>query len=117
MANYNELPISTSNADDAADAVAELLTDARLVAHEHLPLNRIAMNSRVTYRMEPDGECRVLTLVHPNEADPVQGRISVLSPIGRALLGRKPGAIVADGPPYARDRSIRVLGMEATAHE
>jgi hypothetical protein len=52
------------------------------------------MNSKVTYRVEPGGERRSVILVHPIEADASIGRISVLSPVGRALLGRAPGSVV-----------------------
>ena len=129
MANYNELLVSASDAEalallvgdrrrtnalevDAADALADLLISARMVPHERLPLDRVAMNSRVTYRTEPDGESRVVILVHPHEADPSLGRISVLSPVGRALLGRTPGAVIRTGLPGGRERTIHVLGAE-----
>src|SRR5687767_10444225 len=101
MANFHELIVSARDAEvlalmlgerrrapaEAADALADLLLEARLVAHEELPADRIAMNSKVTYRTEPEGERRTVILVHPIESDPAEGRISVLSPVGRALLG------------------------------
>ena len=137
MASYNELLVSSSDAEvlasvmgdrrrtdrfeaEAADALADVLMEARMVPHEHLPVNRVAMNSRVTYREEPRGERRTVTPVHPNEANAAEGRISVLSPVGRALLGRKPGAVIATGMPGGRAVTIRVLGversLEALAH-
>src|SRR5690348_1022733 len=72
----------------AADALADLLVEARKVPHHELPEDRVAMNSVITYREEPDGALRTVALVHPIESDPSRGRISVLSPIGLALLGR-----------------------------
>jgi regulator of nucleoside diphosphate kinase len=65
MANHHDLPVSASNAES---------------------LDMITMNSRVTYVEEPGGEHRTVTLVHPRKANALEGRISVLSPVGRALL-------------------------------
>src|SRR5687768_3483614 len=99
MANFHELIVSACDAEvlalmlrerrrgpEAADALADLLREARLVPHEELPADRIAMNSKVTYRVEPQGERRCVILVHPRESDASAGRISVLSPVGRAFL-------------------------------
>jgi len=132
MARYNELLVSSTDAEalaslvgdrrrtdrfeaDAADALADVLMDARMVPHERLPADRVAMNSRVTYREEPCGEPRTVILVHPSDANATEGRISVLSPVGRALLGQKPGALSATGVPGGRAVTIRVLEAERSA--
>lgn len=131
MADYNDLVVSARDAEslaplvdnwyrhragrheaDAADALAEVLMDARRVAHERLPADRVAMNSEVTYREEPDGERRTVVLVHPNEAAPSRGRVSVLSPVGRALLGRRAGSVVPISVP-GRALSIRLLEVDS----
>jgi len=93
----------------AADALADLLVEARLVPHEELPADRVAMNSRVTYEELPRGERRSVVLVHPIESDAAAGRISVLSPVGLALLGRRPGASVAAELPGERRLTLRIL--------
>ena len=92
---------------EAARALRDLLLEARVVPHEELPWDRIAMNSVVTY--EADGARRSVVLVHPIESDPARGRISVLSPIGLALLGRGPGARVAASLPGERELTIRIV--------
>jgi len=126
MAKYHELIVSSSDAEvlalmlgerrrapmleaTSADALADLLVEARLVPHERLPADRIAMNSKVVYREEPDGERRSVVLVHPIEADAAIGRISVLSPVGLALLGRTPGSFVDVALPGGRALTIRIL--------
>jgi len=93
----------------AADTLADLLVEARLVPHEELPADRVAMNSRVTYEELPRGERRSVVLVHPIESDAAAGRISVLSPVGLALLGRRPGASVAAELPGERRLTLRIL--------
>jgi regulator of nucleoside diphosphate kinase len=126
MAKYHELILSARDAEvlalmlgerrrqhaleaAAADALADLLVEARLVPHERLPADRIAMDSKVEYREEPDGERRSVILVHPIEADAAVGRISVLSPVGLALLGRTPGSLVDVALPGGRVLTIQIL--------
>ena len=94
----------------AADALADVLLEARLVPHEELPEDRIALNSTVTYRQEPAGTRRAVVLVHPVEADAALGRISVLSPVGRALIGRSAGSLVDVDVPGTAPLTLRILG-------
>ena len=96
---------------DAADALADVLHEARIVAPEQLPDDVVGLASRVTYEDEK-GTARTITLVHPSEADPAQARISVLSPIGRALLGRRTGAAVAAPGPGGRELRVRIVAAE-----
>jgi regulator of nucleoside diphosphate kinase len=48
-------------------------------------------------------------LVHPVEADAAAGRISVLSPVGRALIGRAAGSLVDVDLPGTAPLTLRVL--------
>ena len=126
MATMEEIVVSTRDAEvlalmlgerrrqseleaNAAAALAQLLCEARLVPLEKLPADRVAMNSVVTYEVEPGGARRSVALVHPIEFAPALGRISVLSPIGLALLGRSPGAMVDAALPGDRVVTIRVV--------
>lgn len=124
MDTYYELLVSAKDAEmissvvadnnvehEAADALAEVVREARLVADEELPANRVAMNSRVTYR-EGRGTERKVSLVHPRDADPAALRISVLSPVGRALLGRREGSIITASLPGGRGIELRILDVE-----
>ena len=96
---------------DAAGALADVVREARLVAHDELPENRVAMDSLVTYR-DVDGAERKVRLVHPRDADPATLRISVLSPVGRALLGRKRGSTIVASLPGGRTRKLHILAVE-----
>lgn len=125
--NHNELVVSMGDAEALAsvvgdrhlaaryesetNALAELLHEARLVPHHELPRNRVAMNSRVSYR-EGDGAARTVTIVHPAIADASTLRISVLSPVGRALLGRRAGDAVIASVPGGRGITLHILKVE-----
>lgn len=99
----------------AAEALADLLSEARVVPDDVLPEERVAMHSRVAYEERPGGARRTVTLVFPLESDPAKGRVSVLSPIGLALLGRAPGASVEAPLADGRRLLVRVLSLERAA--
>jgi regulator of nucleoside diphosphate kinase len=134
MNSFNELLVSARDAEalasivgdrrradrfeaDAADALAEVLMDARMVPYDRLPADRVAMNSRVSYRDLASGARRTVAIVHPNEAAPSLGRISVLSPVGRALLGRRAGSTASISVPGGRALTVQVLDIEPAALE
>ena len=62
-----------------------------LVAPADVPPDVVTMNSRVSLVDLDTGEEMVWTLVFPNEADVAQSKISVLAPIGTAMLGYRVG--------------------------
>lgn len=66
------------------------LDRADIVEPEQMPANVVTMNSRVRFRLD-NGEEKELTLVYPHDADDTPRHISVLAPIGSALLGMSVG--------------------------
>ena len=96
---------------DPAQALAELVAQARRVPAAALSVDRVAMGSTVTYIEEPSRERRTVTLAFPADADLASKRISVLSPIGRALLGRKRGDIVDVALPGGRLLEIHIADI------
>ena len=77
-------------------AVADRLFDeigrARIVSSSKMPRDVVSMGSTVTYRDESTRQDRTVTLVYPEEADIAKMRVSVMTPIGVALLGLAEGA-------------------------
>lgn len=67
------------------------LDRARIVPGSELPANVIAMNSTVELEDLEDGEILTYTLVFPENADIEAGKISILAPLGMAMLGFKVG--------------------------
>lgn len=72
------------------DLEAELAR-ADIVAADDIPPNVVTMNSRVRFRMESSQEAFYLTLVYPQDVDAKGGTISILAPVGSALLGLSAG--------------------------
>lgn len=75
---------------EVADELLVELERACVMLDDQLAPNIIRMGSTATYSTET-GEERTVTLVYPGEADIAAGRISILTPIGVALLGLGPG--------------------------
>lgn len=67
------------------------LSDAVLLEPEKIPGDVITMNTKVSFtEINESGEF-VYTIVYPEDADIENGRLSVLAPIGTALLGYRVG--------------------------
>ena len=75
-----------------ADRLFDEIGRARIVAPAKMPKNVVSMGSTVTYRDETTGQEKSVTLVYPEQADITQLRVSVMTPIGVALLGLAEGA-------------------------
>lgn len=67
------------------------LSRAEVVTPAGIPPDVITMNSRVCLQNMDTGEDSVYTLVFPWDADPDSGRISVLAPVGTAMIGYRAG--------------------------
>lgn len=82
--------MAAGNSTLAADALLEEMERARVVLDHKLPVDIVSMGSKVQYRTDDD-DIREVTLVYPAHADILAGRISVLTPIGAALIGLRTG--------------------------
>lgn len=67
------------------------LGNAQIIDPAALPKDRAVFASRVLLANVETGEDVEYQLVGPDESDIKEGRISVASPLGKAIIGRKPG--------------------------
>lgn len=86
------------------------LERAEIVAPEEVPSDVITMNSRAELVDLDSHERMEFTLVFPREADIEEGRISVLAPLGTAMLGHHVGDEFEWVVPYGR-RRLRVAAV------
>lgn len=93
---------------ESAIALASTLDAARVVPAAQLPEDVVKMGSTVTYVDGSNGKRQTVTVVHPAQADAGSGRVSVLSSIGRALLGRRAGSSTDVRSPTGRRFSVRI---------
>jgi len=79
----------------------EALVGAAIVASDAVPPEVITLQSQAVVNDKATGERRLVTLVYPAEAHEAPGRISVIAPLGVALLGASAGQTIecdsADG--------------------
>src|SRR5690554_5073400 len=73
------------------DALETELDRADLVAPENMPTNVVTMNSQVKFSVISTGATFSLKLVYPKDMDDSGRTISILAPVGSAMLGLKEG--------------------------
>jgi len=98
-----------------ADRLLDELGRARIVPAGKMPKSVVAIGSRVTYRDEAAGQVKSVTLVYPEEADITRQRVSVMTPIGVALLGLAEGAAFYWDTRDNQRRMLTVIRVEQDA--
>jgi regulator of nucleoside diphosphate kinase len=104
--------LATTALERVPEVAEELLAEmdrAKVVAPGKVPADVVRMGSFVTFDSD-SAQHRRVQLVYPGEADIEQGRISVLTPIGAALIGLASGQSIAW---TARDGKKHVLTVTA----
>ena len=96
------------------EVAEELLSEierADVVTAEAIPPNVVQMGSDVVFESD-NGETRRVRLVFPGQADIAAGRISILTPIGAALIGLSEGQSIAWKTRDGRSRQLTILAVE-----
>jgi len=93
-------------------ALQDELDRADQVGHEEIPAGVVTMNSRVHCREEASGKDYHLTLVYPKDANADEGKISILAPIGSALLGLSVGEQIDWPAPGGKTLKLKLLEVE-----
>jgi regulator of nucleoside diphosphate kinase len=102
------LPI-VSGSPLAASLEAEL-DRALVVEQREVPPDVVTMNSHLVYEDCATGARRDVQLVYPRDADAARGRVSILAPVGSALLGLRVGQQIAWEVPSGM-RRMRVVEL------
>lgn len=97
------------------DELADELDRAIVVQKEQVPEDVVTMNVRCVYLDERLGTQREIELVFPEEADPAAGKVSVLTPVGSALIGLRVGQDIAWDFPDGSVRRLKVTGVRKSA--
>lgn len=93
-------------------ALEQELNRAEIVPTEIVPNDVVTMNSRVRLRDLDSGSDATYILVFPREANVAQAKISVLAPLGAALLGSRSGDVIALRTPIG-ERRFKVQTQKA----
>jgi len=98
--------IDTHNSQ-ASELLDYELRRARIVEPEVVPADVVTMNSTVVYEDCDTGARREIRVCYPQDADATAGKVSVLAPIGSALLGLRVGQVITWPVPNGTKR-VRV---------
>lgn len=100
-----------AQAGPAFDALRDELSRAELREPRDMPADAITMNSTARFRDEATGEEREMTLVYPRDADGSPDKVSILAPVGSALLGLRTGQSIEWPVPGGRSTRLVVLAV------
>jgi len=95
-----------------ADRLLDEISRARVVPAAKMPANVIGIGSIATYRDETTGQESSVTLVYPEDADIARQRVSLMTPIGVALLGLAEGAVFHWETRADQRRKLTVIRVE-----
>jgi regulator of nucleoside diphosphate kinase len=95
---------------DTADELLSELDRAKVVADDSVPRDVVRMGSVVEYRS--DNDQKRVTLVFPQEADIASGKVSVLTPVGAALIGLAKGESITWTARDGSRHQLTILSVE-----
>lgn len=92
-----------------ADFLAREIARATIAPSGFVLRGVVTMGAQVEFRDDTTDQARTVTLVYPDEADLDAGKLSVLSPVGAALIGLSVGQSIEWQTPTGGWRSLTVL--------
>ena len=95
---------------DLLEALEDEVLRARVVSHKRIASDVVTMNSTVRFIDEASEREFVLTLVYPEQAGR-PGTISILAPVGIALLGLKVGQSINWQGPQGRPLKLKIMDI------
>ena len=102
--------LNTNGTSELAEKLIGELERSRVVDQTDLPDGTVRIGSTVTFTTS-DGFDRTYTLVFPVDADISDGRLSVLTPIGAALIGLSEGQTIPWTVRNGRQLSLSVISV------
>jgi regulator of nucleoside diphosphate kinase len=100
---------SLSDTFPEEEALRAELDRADVVTPDQMPPSVVTMNSKVRVAIQPSGKEFELTLVYSKDMDATPGKISVLAPVGSALLGLSVGQEIEWSVPGGNIIRVRIV--------
>lgn len=104
--------LAQSAKPEVADELLLELERAEVRPDPALPYNVVRMNSFVRFVTDKGTE-HILQLVYPQDADIIRGRLSILSPIGTALIGLAPGQTMIWTDREEQSRTLKIAEVSS----
>jgi regulator of nucleoside diphosphate kinase len=103
--------LSRRSRPELGDFLDQEISRARIVEAKEIPADVATMGSHVVYRDDDTGDERMVVLVYPAEEDSRTGRLSVLTPLGTALLGLREKQSITWTTRDGRPRRVTLLSV------
>jgi regulator of nucleoside diphosphate kinase len=100
---------------EVAGYLADELDRAQVLRSGKAAVGFVRMGCEVEFRDETTGKVQAVTLVYPGEADIGQGKISVLTPVGAALIGLSAGQSIRWVTRTGETKRLTVLDVREPA--
>lgn len=100
---------------DVAQELTAELDRAHILAKGKQRLDAVHMGCEVDFRDDTTGRVQTVTLVYPHEADISKGRVSILTPIGAALIGLPLGQSIDWTTRTGESKRLTVLQVRTPA--
>lgn len=99
----------------AAEQLLEILSTATILPDGEIREDRVGIGSLVIYTEANLTQQETATIVPPEDGNPSLGRISILTPMALALIGRKIGTTVEVPLPLQRTKQFRIADVQCSA--
>ncbi|HRO67536.1 MAG TPA: nucleoside diphosphate kinase regulator [Pseudobdellovibrionaceae bacterium] len=110
--DYERLALLLQHTEGAnSEVLEEELARATVVPQKDVPRDIVTMNSTVQFVSLDTKKESEVTLVYPKDADVTKGRVSILAPIGIALIGLRIGQTIQWPMPNGQSRELKVTGI------
>jgi regulator of nucleoside diphosphate kinase len=103
-----------SRLPEVADVLQAELDRAEIIAVGSVPAGIVQMGSTLEFRSD-SGQQRRVTLVFPGEENISEGRVSILTPIGTAIIGLSSNQSITWMTRDGREHELTVLSVEQSA--
>lgn len=100
--------LSYQDSEEFEDLELEL-DRAHIITDDEVPKDLVTMNSKIRFINIQDDKEMIVTIVYPSDADFKMGRISVLAPLGSALIGLRVNQEINWKFPDNKTRTLKIL--------
>ncbi len=109
--DYMRLKSLLKNLNIEAEQLDLELEVANIISSSEVPADLVTMNSKVQYINSSDQREHVIEIVYPRDANSELGKVSVLAPLGTALLGLRKGQSINWKFPNGKTKELQVINV------
>ncbi|HSC66928.1 MAG TPA: nucleoside diphosphate kinase regulator [Cellvibrio sp.] len=106
------LQLIEKNDTPASEALEAEISRADIMQRKNFPADAVSMDSTVTFIDLDSNEEKTISLVYPTEANVDEMKISILSPVGSALIGLRIGGNINWPVPQGKIRRLKVIAVK-----